>query len=148
MLSPLQLSHYTIDELSVVANPDCSEVGTPSDWTVSVSPRHLVNSENANEHLIILEATVKARRGKKKTLPYYVAIKGTGLFEVDPQVANEEERNRLVHFNGSAILFGLLRAQVAQVTALGLHGVFLLPTVNLLEALDEVTDEEKGENEQ
>jgi preprotein translocase subunit SecB len=43
----------------------------------------------------------------------------------------------LVIVNGAAILFGLLRGQVAQVTAMSHYGTFLLPPVNLVEAFND-----------
>ncbi|MDD5706586.1 MAG: hypothetical protein PHR35_11720, partial [Kiritimatiellae bacterium] len=41
--------------------------------------------------------------------------------------------DHFLQLNGAAILYGLLRGHVAQITAQGPHGQFLLPTLNFLE---------------
>jgi len=42
--------------------------------------------------------------------------------------------------NGAAILYGMLRGQVAQITAQSVHGQFLLPTANFIELYEKTTD--------
>ena len=85
MLSPLQLSDYTIDELSVVANLDCSETGGPSDWTISVLNRHLTNTERPDEHLIVLEAKDPRATRQKKHASVRPRSEGHGTFQNRPR---------------------------------------------------------------
>jgi preprotein translocase subunit SecB len=59
---------------------------------------------------------------------------GRAYFHVSDEL-EESEVARYILFNGSAILLGLLRAQVSQVTALGRWGTFLLPPVDIVQAL-------------
>jgi preprotein translocase subunit SecB len=48
----------------------------------------------------------------------------------------------LVAFNGASILFGLLRGQLAQVTAFARWSTFLMPPVNLVEAFAKAFERE------
>ena len=61
-------------------------------------------------------------------------MKGRAFFHFDDPDLPDVEKSRIIKLNGASILFGLLRAEVAHVTALGRYGPMLLPAVNLIEA--------------
>ena len=44
-----------------------------------------------------------------------------------------DQYDKALSLNGASILYGLLRAQIVQLTALSAHGQFLLPTINFVE---------------
>jgi preprotein translocase subunit SecB len=133
MPTPLQLNSYCIDQLRVEANPkyDGRQVRT---GTIAVDPQHLLSAKDSEKHQLVLSVTFGCVKNDPKGAPYTGKIVGRAFFRLVPSDLSEQDRASLVLLNGSAILFGLLRAQVAQVTALGPNGTFLLPPVNLVEA--------------
>jgi preprotein translocase subunit SecB len=127
--SPLQLESYQIDRLSVeaVEEHDGSQSGV---LEIAVDPTTLHRKDDPCAHQIVLD--VKFRPAEIGSAPYAGRIVGRAFFHVSEEL-DEQAAQNYVLFNGSAILFGLLRAQVAQVTALGPWGTLLLPSVNLVE---------------
>jgi len=133
MSTPLRLSGYCIDLLKVEANArfDGRRERTVS---VSVEPQTLHHATNPAMHQIVLTVSFGRVKGDPKGAPYAGTIVGRGFFHLEPNDLSEDAQANLLLLNGSSILLGLLRAQVAQVTALSSNGVFLLPPVNLVEA--------------
>jgi len=133
MNTPLQLSGYCIDRLKVEANPTF-DGRQERNVAITVGPRAARHATDPSKHQIELSVTFGRVKGDPKGAPYVGAIGARAFFTLDASDLTESEQARLVLLNGSAILLGLLRAQVAQVTALSSYGVFLLPPVNLVEA--------------
>ena len=73
--------------------------------------------------------------------PYRGEIAGRAFFRVTDEDDLDKAAN-LVAFNGASILFGLLRGQVAQVTAFARWSTFLMPPVNLVEAFAKAFERE------
>ena len=67
-------------------------------------------------------------------MPYQIAFKISGFFSFPPDT-EEETIQKMVGLNALAVLYGIARGVVAQVTANGPHGKFILPTVNFVEML-------------
>jgi len=87
--------------------------------------------DDPDSHQIVLD--VKFKPAATGAAPYKGRIVGRGFFRITEEL-DEAAIARYVLLNGSAILLGLLRAHVAQTTALGRWGQFLIPPVNLVEA--------------
>lgn len=130
---PLQLDAYYVDRLvlEVIENYD-DEVGEQQ-WRIDVEPQHLVNGEDSMTQQVIL--SVKFQPTEERSAPYRGEIAGRAFFHVCDE--EQDSADSLVRFNGSSILFGLLRGQVAQVTAFARWSTFLMPPVDLVEAFDE-----------
>jgi len=130
--TPLQLSGYCVDLLKVEAN---ARFDKRREITVSVGvdPQALHHAKDPALHQIVLTVSFERAKGDPKGTPYTGKIVGRGFFRLEPSDLSDADKANLVLLNGSSILLGLLRAQVAQVTALGSNGVFLLPPVNLVE---------------
>lgn len=72
-------------------------------------------------------------------LPYSAQVKVTGIFGFVKEAELEEKAmRRLVAFNGVAMLYGFARDVIMQHTALGPHGQFMLPALDLAQTADDL----------
>ncbi len=133
-MSSLQLDRYFIDEISVRVNPAYDRSVTAFEGDLDVFPQHLRRGGDDDRHQLILSVAFLPREGAETQLPYHVEMKGRAFFHFDDADLPDVEKSRMIKLNGASILFGLLRAEVAHVTALGRYGPMLLPAVNLMEA--------------
>ncbi|MBA4386488.1 MAG: hypothetical protein C0404_00825 [Verrucomicrobia bacterium] len=128
-----RLDQYQIESVSVIVN-DKYDSKLPS-HTGDVSSTITLNphKEDPNKYLLALELLVRPKKDHEKDfLPYNIAIKGRAFFAFK-DACPRKEAERVLQLNGASILYGLLRAQVAQITAQSVHGQFLLPTMNFVE---------------
>lgn len=134
MRTPLQLDAYFIDHLEIEALEDFDDSRESVDLEMEVQPQHLVCEGDALAHQLTLR--VPFRPTEPGSAPYRGEIAGRAFFHVSEDL-DPEHVARYIIVNGSAILFGLLRGQVSQVTAMSRWGTLLLPPVNLVEAFEE-----------
>ena len=132
--SPLQLDTYLIDEITVKANPAFDPSVEEFEGKIAVAPQHLILKEDGNYHQLVLAVSYIPREDDETKLPYVVEITGRGFYRFEGSDMTADDQRQMLVLNGSSILYGLLRAEVAHVTALGRYGTMLLPTVNLVEA--------------
>lgn len=135
MDSPLQLRSYQVDRIEVVANDDYENADSIK-ANIGVKPQHLVASDDPNAHQIRLDIAICSVPEERK-LPYEVHVSGRAFFGFGENELSREDRVQLAVFNGSSILLGMLRTHVAEITALGPHGVFLIPPLNLADAFQD-----------
>lgn len=138
--SPLQLEDYFIEELSMQINHAFDVETDTLDGDISVEPQHLVRSDDTGHHQVAMTVAYVPREGAEEKLPYSIRVSGRAFFRLDDSGLTKAERKKTVILNGSSILFGLLRAEVAHVTSLGPWGRILLPTINLIDAFREVAE--------
>jgi len=131
----LQLEAYFIDNLSMKTNALFDPSVQSYQGDISVEPRHLVRKNSEDVHQLVLRIKYVPRQGAETCLPYSIDITGRGFFSFSDPELTSERRFEMLAFNGTSILFGLLRAEVAHSTALGAWGSMLLPTVNLAQCL-------------
>ena len=138
-VSPLQLSQYFVEELSLQINPDYLPGPEPQFGDVQVAPN---GPEHRTDGQKVLHLVVELRPAEDhwKSFPYMVKIAARGAFLLDGSL-EQEEADRLLLFNGSAILLGLMRAQVAQATALCEYGAVWIPTLNLVDLFSSQKDD-------
>ncbi|MHB1345706.1 MAG: hypothetical protein ACYCX3_15345 [Thermoleophilia bacterium] len=141
--SPLQLEDYFIEELSMQVNHAFDEETDMLDGDISVEPQHLVRSDDTGHHQVAMTVAYAPREGAEEKLPYSIRVSGRAFFRLDDSGLTKAERGKTVILNGSSILFGLLRAEVAHVTSLGRWGRILLPTVNLIDAFREMAERQQ-----
>ncbi|MDP2181108.1 MAG: protein-export chaperone SecB [Actinomycetota bacterium] len=132
MISPLQLDGYRIDKLLVEANLGFDRRDEFT-GTMDVDPEHMLHTEQEDVHQLRLTVTFGLSDDDPDGTPYTGEIVGRAFFHLEAADLEEVDKARLIIVNGSAILYGLLRAQIAQVTALSHYGAFLLPPINLVE---------------
>jgi preprotein translocase subunit SecB len=66
--------------------------------------------------------------------PYTFSVKISGYFSFAPE-ADKETMNRMIGPNGLSMLYGVARGLVAQITANGRHGKFVMPSMNFIEII-------------
>lgn len=138
--TPLQLNAYVIDILEVEALQDFDQTRDVIGLNMDVKPEHLICDTDPLSHQLVLD--VPFEPVEVGSAPYRGRIVGRGFFSVSDELDLEQTAQYVIG-NGSAILLGLLRAQVAQVTALGRWGTFLLPPVNLQAAFAQLLDDDE-----
>ena len=136
---PLQLDAYYVDRLTFEVVDDWDDDEPESSWDIEVDPAHLRNDENPFEQQVALWVRFGPAEGS--SAPYRGEIAGRAFFRVTDEDDLDKAAN-LVAFNGASILFGLLRGQVAQVTAFARWSTFLMPPVNLVEAFAKAFERE------
>ena len=136
---PLQLDAYYVDRLTFEVVDDWDDSLTESSWDIEVDPKHLRNDENPFVQQVALWVRFGPAEGG--SAPYRGEIAGRAFFRVTDEDDLDKAAN-LVAFNGASILFGLLRGQVAQVTAFARWSTFLMPPVNLVEAFAKAFERE------
>jgi hypothetical protein len=132
--SPLHLEGFVVDSLIVKTNPDYDDKLDHA-GSLRVAPDLLMHKTEEGRLLLRMRVRFDADPERPRALPYRVDVTGEAYFCVEPADTEGADGFRLVVYNGSAILFGLLRGQVMQATALGSHGTLILPVANLVDAL-------------
>lgn len=128
-----QLDRYIIEEVSVRLNDAYDASISEHIGDIASNIRNARSSKHAQKARLTMEIDVHPTEGKEKSFyPYYVKIKGTAFFTFSEEYPTDQYE-RALSLNGSSILYGLLRAQIVQLTALSTHGQFLLPTINFVE---------------
>lgn len=141
--APLQFDAYFIESLSMKSNPLFDPSVESYEGDLLVEPQHLVKRGNNDLHQLVLRIQYAPKQGAEARLPYSIDVVGRGFFSfADPELT-PERRLEMLALNGTSILFGLLRAEVAHITALGAAGSLLLPAVNLAESLADRAKTEK-----
>ena len=133
MLSEFQLERYVVDAVAVVANPKYDKKATQHAAEVETGLVVSPHNKDPQRYMLRLDVKVQPQHDQADTfMAYSILVKGRGFF-VFKQPPTKEEADKMLQLNGAAILYGLLRGQVAQITAQGPHGQLLLPTLNFLE---------------
>jgi len=133
MQPPLELQDYWIEELIVQANPEYAEQkASPQilpeiDFDISKAPRQ-------KKFLICMTIGILRGKDMKISAPYRIIVTISGHYYFRKET-DEQTIRKMLAPNGLAILYGIARATVAQATACGRHGKFLLPTVDLIEII-------------
>ena len=143
--SPLQLRHLLFKKISVDAVVDDSESGESDaensdetgfdfngvtfDSSIDVKCQ---DDETADPRAYTVNYAFRITNETGKKCPYLIEFIASGLFEVVGKVPLAE-RETFVVVNGTTLLFGVMREQIASITARGLNGMLFLPTVNFLD---------------
>lgn len=128
----LNIDEYFIEDISVKTNPDYKD-DAPADGDVGVT-FGIKRQGKAPLFMLTMSVNLVKAKNKKFTTPYQVSFSITGFFSFAAGT-DEATINRMIGLNGLAVLYGLARGIVAQVTANGPYGKFILPTVNFVELL-------------
>ena len=132
-----QLNTYQIENISVARNVEFSRELAAHTGDISVSINIAPNTKDPCKYRLILDIQIKPTTNKEKCFfPYHVAVRGRAFFTFK-DACSRPEADAVLRLNGAAILYGLLRAQVAQITAQSVHGQFLLPAMNFVEMAKE-----------
>jgi preprotein translocase subunit SecB len=140
----LQLNKFFLDEVTVVAQGDFNYDMGELSVSLEIEPSFRFREhEDRGLHLVILQVAFGAEDTSR--CPYIGRVKGTGIFTV-ADGTDEDEAEQLVVFNGTSMVFGMLRGVVEQITAQGRFGAMLLPTVNFVEFFENLEAEHEAQN--
>lgn len=131
MSALLNIDQYFLENIHVRTNPAYkeSDQGLEAAIKASVEVRR-----RGPEPDFMISMSIEVNKEKKvfMTSPYYILIRIVGYFSF---VENTDETmiKKMIGLNGPAVLYGVARGVVAQVTANCRFGKFILPTVNFVE---------------
>jgi preprotein translocase subunit SecB len=132
---PLIIRDLFVDQLSLEATPDYQAGNELRQVQVALKIEHLLSQEDPSAHQLVM--VLKMEPGDAESvLPYSLQITGRGVFRIEGAGLSDDERNRLLILNGGSILLGMLRSQIITLTGVGRNGRFVIPAINLIEALE------------
>lgn len=125
-LSPLQLEHSVIDEVSIIPAKGTKDFA--EELNIQTAPgfaRHMKDSSRWQVALAILISGTG-----DKPAPYDVRIGLMGWFRVNGDGLDEQQQLDILAVNAPSILYSTAREVVAGFTARSINGLFLLPSVS------------------
>lgn len=132
MFAHLQLDNYFIPEFHIKANPNYDRKAKKRGAKLDFRRIIRSNKKDTNKYLVEIHLGIQPIKGDdSKYCPYFLEVDVHGYFHFEKQPETEQEKDKLLAMNGPAILYGLIRGQVAQMTAMGPYGRYILPTINL-----------------
>lgn len=134
MQTPLEIENYIIDEIFVKANPKFNN-SRPSKIGINTRSEIRQKKDNSLGFLICIVINIGDTTPEATNNPYNLKMAIRGYFNFIEGTATELVDKMLVN-NGLSILYGIGRGIIAQVTANGPHGKFILPVANLTHSLD------------
>lgn len=141
MQSLLNIDEYFVDELQVKTNPNYKKQKKEEKGEISTA---ISIKRKGKEPFFMIQMKIELNKAQKvfSSAPYYLLLEISGFFSFMSEI-NEETINKMIGLNGPVILYGVARGVVAQATANCRHGKFILPTVNLLEAMKKDAEQKK-----
>jgi preprotein translocase subunit SecB len=128
-----RLDHYQIESVAVAHNEQFDPKLPAHTGDISATINIAPHTKEQTKYRLTLEILVKPTTGQEQAFfPYEISVTGRGFFSFKAP-CDPEKADHVLRLNGAAILSGLLRGQIAQITAQSVHGQFLLPTVNFVE---------------
>jgi preprotein translocase subunit SecB len=134
MQALLNIDEYFVEEVRVRTNPDYVEPGQEQRAGQIKVALSMKKKGAEPEFMISMKLEVNKARRAFEASPYYVFLDITGYFSFH-QGTEQDTMDKMIGFNGPAVLYGVARGIVAQITANCRNGKFILPTVNFVELL-------------
>jgi preprotein translocase subunit SecB len=125
MLSPIQLEEHKI--LRIHFDTRIIE-GDSAPLTFRHALTASPQDDQGNRWLVRLDVQFMPET-EAETAPYMGEIAVVGVFSLAADFPNEKASD-MVHMNGGAILFGTVRELLSSITARGIHGAIMIPTVD------------------
>jgi len=133
MFSKFQLERYVLDAIAVETNAKLNKEIKAHTANVETNIAVVRNEQDARRFVVKMAVNIVPQEGKEaEFVAYAVKVRGRGFFVFDAPPTKEDAEHSL-SLNGAAILYGLLRGQVAQITAQCPHRQMLMPTLNFFE---------------
>ena len=135
MKARLQLKDYWLEDLqwSPIEPPAASQ-----DADDSILPKLRLSvhqKEDSSEYLCELQIFLTKGQALKAGAPYQFRLQLLGQFEF-LEGTSTETQHRMIHVNGSSILYGVARGVLAEATSQARAGKYILPAINLIELLE------------
>ena len=131
MQAQLNINDFIIEELTFKANPDYQKAAKEQQGQIQVS---FNAKRKGKEPLFMLTLIIELNKTTKTFThgEYYVFLKISGFFGF-AKGTDEETMQKMISLNAPVMLYGVARGVVAQATANGPYGKFVLPAVNFVE---------------
>jgi len=139
-----RLDLYQIESVAVTQNETFDTAMSLHTGDISSAINIAPHKNDPGKYRLTMGIQVKPSPKKEKEFfPYLIAISGRAFFTFE-EPCPREQAEAVLRLNGASILYGLLRAQVAQITAQSVHGQFLLPAMNFVELAKVQADAESA----
>jgi preprotein translocase subunit SecB len=133
MFSKFQLDRYVLDAITVEANTKLNREIKEHVANIETNVAVVANEKDARRYVVKMAINIVPQEGKEaEFVAYAVKVRGRAFFVFEKPPA-KEDADHVLGLNGAAMLYGLLRGQVAQLTAQGPHRQMLLPTLSFFE---------------
>jgi preprotein translocase subunit SecB len=145
MQSALQLRSCNLERVNVAENRLYDQTTQILTGTIGIDISDPERTA-AGEYELHLTVRVNPEEDKPERIPYVVEAACCGTFSLERDADDPEGADQLVRCNAPAILLGVIRTEIAQITGLGRFGPMWLPVMNLLtdtvqESSDEISEE-------
>jgi hypothetical protein len=140
----IQVLQFRLTRLHLDQDPFQEWGITPKEFSIETHYDILSNKEAPERYLMILRVqdVTPARQSQDK--PPLFDVTGMAEFEV-PASLSEEQKYKLVAFNGGSILYGLIRGQLSMVSGAFPSGALLLPTLDWQEVVADIEKKRSAE---
>lgn len=135
MRAHLQLDDYWVDALDVrdgefPAPGDSTGGAIPDiDYEVLKAPEDIAQGREC----YLVKLKLSAGKAKVRTgIPYEFRVQLSGVFSFLPSTEQATKSNYL-YYNAPAMLYGIARGMIGEITATGRHPRYILPSVNFQE---------------
>ncbi len=137
LIAPLQLENYVVDDLSFKSNsatrPKGSKTVPP---TITLDFDVKSHAKDTERFLILMEIDLNKGQMLTEFQQYQVHLHLVGWFRFNKGL-DSATKHKMILTNGSSILYGIGRGIVAQITGSLGQERFILPSLNLLAAVQE-----------
>lgn len=124
--SPLRLERAFVGRVSLEAAED--KAASSDQLVVETTPTFAVNDSEPNNWKVSLNVKFEGAEGKVGL--YRGSVEVIGFFTVNPPIADENRRLKLIAMAAPSVLYSTAREVVAFLTGRGVHGPFQLPLVS------------------
>ncbi len=132
-----QLNNYQVEKVTVEPYEQYDASLPEHTGNIMTSINIAPHVEDKRKYRLILGIQINPIATKENAFyPYHITINGRAFFTFK-DLPSHEEAEYVLSLNGASILYGFLRAQVAQITAQSVYGQFLLPIVNFVDVYQE-----------
>lgn len=114
--------------------------------TTNVGMRVDIKEHKEDNSRIMVEMFVSFRNSEGANTPYLGEFGLRGFFKTHEISTNEDKGNVLL--NTSAILYGIVRGKMADLTSHFPQGKWIIPTYNFVEHFQKVAENRKGKSEE
>jgi preprotein translocase subunit SecB len=138
MQPDVKLIDYTITDCTIKVQPQYADSKPlPIPWKYSCKWDHSLRQFKENKNRYRLNLVFTFDSPPKVPFPYFIRLELIGIFEHCPLGKTDDAKQfvQAITFSGLAILYGVMRSLVSNITSQCYHGRFILPTINFIEDL-------------
>lgn len=144
LLAPLQLDRYLVDDLIFKCNAVAVPKGrTPQNPTISVDFDWKVGVEDKNRFLMDMKVDLNEGQKFEEFEKHQIHLHLYGWFTFTQEL-DEQTKAKMLATNASAMLYGIARSVVGNLTGSFGSGRYTLPVLNLLSVVKAKAEEQAG----